>query len=244
MMQIGYGYRKNKIYSYMIYSLSAALFTASIFSYSALLVFSSAILLLLASIYYNSGHIVNNLLLRKSKVIEIYNGYKLSTEGLSLCKRNGNEFVSISAAILTPNNISNITPEDYESVIESVHEPFDLSISIVEEGKSRILEDLNTKLKMKEIELAKIDPGKYDRINSIKRDITVIEGDIEDISSGGKALSVYIILKTRATSANEIDAIVESAKNIERLAESFAASCRLEYNILSGEHLIRALESW
>ena len=152
--------------------------------------------------------------------------------------------MSISAAILTPNNISNITPEDYESIIESVHEPFELSISITEEGKNRILEDLNTKRKIKEIELAKADPGKYDKINSIKRDITVIEGDIEDISSGGKALSIYIILKTRATSANEIDAIVESAKNIGRLAESFAASCRLEYNILSGEHLIRAAESW
>ena len=65
--------RLNKLYSYAFYSLALLVLIASAIANSGYALIS-AILLLLSAIYLNSGHMINNMLIKRSKVIMIKNG--------------------------------------------------------------------------------------------------------------------------------------------------------------------------
>lgn len=233
---------KNKIYSYLFYGSGILTLAAAIFLANPYLIAFTSVLLLLSSVYLNSGHIVNNLLLKQSSIIEIYNGYKLSNGLDSVVKRVGDEFYAVSIALLNSDKSISTNTDAIRNLIESLHESFEFSILIREADKKRLVENLDVKRRMKEILLSRLGSGNYDKINALKREIAVLDGELESIRKGGKALDVIIKLSSYSRSLSEGQASREASEVLKRIAEAFSGSLSLDYRVLQGEELLNFVE--
>ncbi len=230
-----------KLYFYAIYCTCLLILILSIISGYLPIVIISSIFLLLSVIYLHSGHIINNLLIRKSIIIEISNNYTLSSNISSVFKREGRFFKSISVAIIKPEASPSISSDSFRSLIESIHEPFEYTISLFEIDKKKVLEPIETKRKMKEIQLTKIKADRYDKISNMKREIEIMGSEIESIKSSGKAFEISIFLKAISLSESEAEAASQSYKNLERIADAFSAALKINYDVLRGEELLKFL---
>lgn len=225
----------NKIHFWLFYILSAAIILLSIFSYNIYLIILSSILLLTAAIVLHSGHILNNLIIKKSNIIEIKNGYKLSQNLVSASRRSNKSYDSVAVAILRPRIGFNYNGEKMKELLESVKEPFEFSLSINEIDKGRILDSLETKRRVKEIAISRLKSNSYDKINNLRRQIEIIDNEIANMENGGKSFDVLIKIKAFSKSDSEYDSELTAAKNIETLANKFSASIGLDYEIMKGE---------
>ncbi len=232
---------KNKIYAYLFYGLAAVALASSVFFYNTYLFALSIALILISAVYFNSGHMVNNLLLKRSLVIETYNGYSLSDGMRSAVKKVGDGSCSVSIAILRLNRGVEVESGKILSLLEGIDKPFEFILQLRQVNERALLESLETKRRMKEIALNRVS-GSYDRANELKREISVIEQDIGGIRGNGKALEVRIKIKATAVSGDRSDAARSSSRNIEQIANAFSTMLNASYEILRGEDLLSDLE--
>lgn len=234
----------NRIYSYVFYTLGVLCVVLAAFFSNLYLIAVTSILLLLSAIYLNSGHIVNNILIKRSNIVEIYNHYKLSSELDSAVKKIGNGHHALSIAffrIEKPNNASN---DAIKALLETLHESFEFGILVKEADKEKMIETLDTKRRMKEITLSRIDSKHQDKINALKREIDILAAEIQNIRKSGKALEVLAKIISFGNSENEAEAAREASKNIKRIADSFSAALGVDYKIIKGEELLNVLEAY
>ena len=232
---------RNRLYAYLFYGLAALALASSLFFYNAYLLAFSIVLMLISAVYYNSGHIINNILLKRSLIIETYNGYSLSDDLYSAVKMVGDGNYSVSMATLRLNRGAEAENSKVLSLLEGLDQPFEFIIQLREVNKKSLLESLETKRRMKEIAFNRI-TGSYDKANELKREISVIEQEIVNIRGNGKALEVLIRLKTTSVSVDKSEAARSSARNIEHIANSFSTMLNASCEILKGEALLSALE--
>ncbi len=227
----------NRLYPYAFYSLAAAMLVASVFSFNLYFLAFAAVLLLLAAVFFSSGHLVNNLLLRRIGVIDFYGGFRLSKRLCAITRKSGNGYLSISAAILRKNSEEREKAEIVESLVSNVNFPFEFSLGIRAVDKKKVLEGLETRRRMKEIEITRSDGGKYDKVNKLKRELSVIESEIKGFRER-TPLAVEAKVKAFWLGQNEAEAARESEKNIEQLSGMFSSMLGFEYEILKGESLL------
>lgn len=231
----------NTIHYYLFYLLSLSIIIISVISYNLYLIILSSILLITAAIFFHSGHILNNFLVKKSKIIEIRNDYKLSSSLISVSKRTGKSYKSVAIAMLIPRTGFNYKSEAMRELLESIKEPFELSISLREIDKKRLIDSLDTKRRTKEISLSRLKPNSYDKINNLKRQIELIDNEISNIGNGGKSFDVSILLKAISASDSAYESELNVGKNIETIANKFAASMGVDYEIVKGEELLNLM---
>lgn len=233
----------NRAYSYLFYAAAVLCLACGAFLSNAYLVLSTSVLLLLSAVYLNSGHILNNVLIRRSSVIEVYNGYRLS-EGLdSAVKKVGGSYQARSIAVLIAEKAGGASHEAIRNLVESIHEPFEFGIMLREADRKRIMEGLETRRRMKEISISRMDQKKQDRMNALKREIDILDSEIENVRKGGKALEVVMKLGALASSESRAEAARESSASIRHIADAFSASLGLGYEILKGEELLAFIEA-
>ena len=232
----------NKAYSYLFYVTAVLIFIASIFFFSLPGIIISAVLLLLAAVYYSSGHIINNLLIKRSNVIEIYNGYSLSSDLLAASRRIGSSHMGIAISSLTLSKSSPDGRDSIKSILDNLEEPFEFCIDAKQVDKKAVLDALETKRRMKEIAISKINSRSYDKLSEAKRELNVFDGEIESIRDSGRSFQLAIKLKARAIASNESEACSAAYRNLEKVSASFSSVLGLEYEVLKGEALLDALE--
>ncbi len=232
----------NRLYSYLFYAVGVLCLVCAAFFSNLYLIALTSVLLLFSALYMNSGHIINNILIRRSNIIEIYNGYKLSNGLDSAVKKIGNEYFAVSVALLMIEKANGASHETIRSLVESIHEPFEFGILLKEADRKRLLEGIEVKRRMKEISLSRIDPKQQDKINALRREIDILGVEIENITKSGKALDVIVKLSSFAKSEVEAEASRESAASIRHIADAFSASLGMDYEILRGEELLGFLE--
>ncbi len=228
----------NKMQYYLFYGLAVILVLLSIVSYNIWVVLLALLCSLISVILLHSGHILNNLLIKKSKVIEVKNGYKLSQNLISASKRHGKSYHAVAIANLIQRNNFNYKSDSMKELIESTKEPFEFTLSLTEVDKKRMLESLETKRRVKEIALSRLKPNSYDKVNNIRRQIEAVDNEITNLKSSGKSFDVEIQLKAISNSENEYEAEIDAAKSIEILANKFSSSIGVDYEILKGEELM------
>jgi len=223
----------NRLYSYAFYSAAVVAMMIAMFFHSLCFLAASTLLLAASATYFHSGHIINNFLLRRGSVIEVYNNHKLSESLTSAVKRVGDSYFSVSCALL-----KKVTDERngelIASIISNIDFPFEFCLGLKRVDKNKILDDLEEKRRLKEIEITRSDAKKYDRISNLKRELSVIEGEIRTIR-GQNPLAFSLRLKCFASARNENDAIRESSRNATQLASAFSSALGFEYEILKGE---------
>ena len=228
----------NKNDFYMVYVLSAAIFIAALVISNTAILFASSLVLLFAVLMMHSGHIINNLMIKKSKIIVMSGNYRISQNLSSISRKEGELFRSVSIALLKPRAGSEAKSHSLKDLLDSMNEHFEFSVELAEADKTKILENLRTKLRMKEIALSRIGERPQDKANFLRRQIDLINGDISSLASGGKSFQFVIRIKSICTSDDQDDAESYSARSIEILANKFSASLGLDYDILHGETLL------
>lgn len=232
----------NKVYSYLFYGTAVLCLVAAALLSDAYLVLATAILLLASAAYLNSGHIINNLLVRHSAIVEVYNGCRLSERLDSVVRKVGDAYVSESFAVLRQERPVSAGHEAMRNLLESIREPFTFSVSLREMDRGRMVEGLETRRRMKEIALSRMAQGRRDRANALRREIDILNADMESIREGGKALEVLMHLSTQSSSHDPRDAARESSSSIRKVADAFSAALGVDYEVLSGEELLGFVE--
>jgi hypothetical protein len=227
-----------KIYSYVFYVFAIIIFFTCLLLNHTWLVLISSVLLLLAALYFNSGHIINNILIRKSKIIEVAGAFKLSTETKSVFRKLGSKYASYSVAILSYDRGYNFSQEAFASFIMSIDEPFEFSIALEQLDTRKLMENIETKIRMKELSLKKIGPAKYDQISRIKRDIEILNNELGRLRDNNKNFNLIMRLKSYAESYSGLEAARASIRNLEKLCVSFSSSLGVGYRIVEGEELL------
>jgi len=230
----------DKLFGYSFYAISICSLLFSLLFGSALLAFLAMVMALLSIIYLHTGKLINNLLIKNSRVIVLSNGYELSNNLYSAVKKGNSFYESISIAILIVNSQISNNGLAFEQLLDKLKVPFEYSIELKELNKKRILDELETKLHMKEIQLANEKPNSKE-LGRLKREIGIIESEINAINSGGNPFNVEFKIKCRAASTSLIEATSVSQRNAELVANLFATSLNVGYRLLKGEELLNAI---
>ena len=230
--------RRDKTAFYMVYSLAVAVLVLSVLSSNSALVAISALSIVLAVALLHSGHILNAILVRRTGVVEVSGRYQLGQDMHSVSCREGELFKAVSVAILHLRDRSSINQALMKDLLDSIDEPFEFSIEMAEINKERLIENLRTKLRIKEIALSRTKTGQYDRSNWLRRQIDVINSDIASLSAGGKSFEYLIRLRSICVMPDEAEAKMYSARNIQGLASKFSVALSADYEILYGEGLL------
>lgn len=235
--------RTNHIYSYLFYGTALLIIMLSLFVYNAAVIFTIAAMMVLSSVYLNSGHILNNLLIKRSKIIEVYNNYRLAENLNAAVRRSGNYYHGTSVSILRVNREVGGQADLIRSILESVREPFEFSLRMNEVNRNRLIESLETKRRVKEIALSRAGQKQYDKMNKLKREIAVLENDINNVIKGGKSFETIIKLRTFYVSDNQNEAGREAYRNLIRISDIFATSLGLEYEVVRSEKLLEVVNA-
>lgn len=229
----------NKTYSYAFYLTSLLVFLASLAFQNIYLIAIVAALLAAAALYFRSGHIINNFLLKKGRVIEVYNGYRIGENLASAVKRVGNSYFGVACALLESSSREQ-NGDALASLVYNTSFPFEFSLGLRSVDRDRMLDTLEEKRRLKEIEIGRSDQKKYEKISALRRELSVIESEVRSMR-GQKMLALAIKLKAFSSAGDEFEASREACRNMEQLASAFSSSLGLEFEILRGEKLLAEL---
>lgn len=228
-----------RLYSYAFYAAAVAMFVASVLSFNAYLLALALVLLSLAALSYSSGHLLNNFILgSKGAATGLYGGFSVRERLSSAVRKNGDNYLSISSALLCKNGSEETACETVETLVSNVNFPFEFTLGIASIDKNRLLEGLETKRRLKEIEISRIDPKKCDRLNLLKRELNLIEEEINAIRAN-KPLAIMARIRTFCLSRSELEAARESERNIDQLTGMFSSMLGFDCEILKGEDLLK-----
>lgn len=227
---------RNRIYSYCIYGTCLAIFIFSLISFNVMAIVFVAGMLLLSVVYMNSGHLINSLIIKGTHIVEVGGGYKLASNMQSLVRKVENGYIGVSIAVLKPTSTIETGSVAFENLLNKVKIPFEFCISLRKVDQKKILDSLETKRRMKELELSQAGSD-YKNINMIKRQISTLESEIELISHGDEPIEARIRLRCIAHAETESEASRISLRQVEHVAGIVAASFKLEYTVANGEDL-------
>ncbi len=227
---------QNRAYAYAVYAAAIITLALGMLFRNAYALAIDSLLLLCSVAYLNSGHIINGLLLKKGKIVEVCMGYRLSDDVRSIVKAQGNSHVAISCVIARSSSTER-NGETLNALLRNIDFPFEFSMGMKAIDQEKVLDKLEEKRRLKEIEIARCDAKKYDRVNGLRRELSIIESEIRSMR-GQKMLTLALKLKTFCTAGSSFEAARGSASNAEKLASAFSSSLGFECEMLRGERLL------
>ena len=230
--------KQNKTIFYLVYSASVGILAVAVLSSSPAIVAVSAVSMVIAVALLHYGHMLNGVILRKTGVVEVCGRYQLSQDMHAISRKEGEMFRSISVATLRLREGSAINTSSIKDLLDSISEQFEFSVELAEIDKERLIENLRTKLRLKEIALSRASSGPYDRANWLRRQIDVMRSDLSSLSNSGKSFEYVIRIKAICTLEDETEAKMYSARSIHALASKFSLALSADYEILHGEKLL------
>ncbi|MDE1855977.1 MAG: hypothetical protein KGH49_01945 [Candidatus Micrarchaeota archaeon] len=225
----------------LLYGIFASLLLASILLLSPIAIAACSISLLAAFAYSKSYHIINPILAKKHGIVLLCAGYALSENAKVAVKENDGAYSAVCVAFLSPNARVQHGEEKFEEILAKCRFPFEFSISVVERDTKKIFEDLQTKRRIKEIEISRTSLSKQDTLSRLKRELAIIEADLSSLASGRKPTEVTLKLKSAAMGASESQAANASFSQLEQLCSIFSAVYGLSWNIATGEELLASI---
>lgn len=233
-------YNRNKAHSYLFYVIAILFLLSSIFFKSVLAFVLSSFILLVSVAYYRSGHIINNMLLERGTVIESSNSFKLGYRARAAARMENGSYLGIAIAVLYPKEDTKAEQVRVTELLESIKQPFEYCIGLAEVDKSKIIDSLEEKRRLKEIAISRMEK-RYDKINGATREIEVLTKEINDIKASGKSYVTSIKIKALSNEANEFAACREAYDSLIGITNAFSASIGIDYRILSGEELASSI---
>ena len=228
-------------YNYLIYGTFGLLVLLSILFASVPSLIAASAAFLIAVIYSKSSNIINPILARAGKISIASGSYTLSDNPRVAVSYFGNLYACVGVSLLLLNSQVTGTSEKFEEIIAKCKYPFEFSVAVESMGTKKVMDDLETRRRMKEIELSRSDNSKIDQINKLQRELDLISGEIAQIAQGSKPIYVSMRIKCSASSYSEGEAASTALSRLESVSNLFGATYNLSYKVLSGEELMKSI---
>ncbi len=233
-----YGEFRISVSQMFVYALAAAIFLASILMGNIYLVALSSMSLVASVALTTSGNVINAMLIKKFRIIEIKNGYKLHDTMHAAVKRRGESFEALAVAKLLPESNGASERDMFEQVISKTMFPFDFCISMSGRDADKAAESLKMKMYSKEISLNDTPKGDIRRANALKREISMLKQELAAMANGTKPMLVTFYMRTTAIAKNEYEAASLAYYQMQNLCSTFASSFNLAAEIVEGEEIL------
>ncbi len=184
-------------------------------------------------------------LIKKTNFIQVLGNFELSSGRKSASiKRNGRYHAS--AACTLEKLEDEIERDKIEDIISHSDFPFKFSICVKNLNTKSILESIETKKYVKEIELSRLPStakGK-DSLRSIglRNSINALSEDIDNIKKGKKPVYLAYYLVAIGSSENKFFAEELAINRLKTIANEFSFAFKAKFNILEGNQLIELLK--
>jgi hypothetical protein len=215
----------------------------SIFTLNAAIIIASLAIALLSVSVYRLHYVIDSLVFKKTNLIQVIGDYELHGDRAAAMRRTGGKFTATAAAILETNPKTGLDKGKIENLIANSHIPFKFVLQVEAINMEKLVDKLETRRNMKEIELSRTNGSKSNtlKVNALKRDIESINQEIVLVSTGGKPLKISQYVMTSSISDSSFSAQEHSKSQIRELSGQFSAMLGVKSTILSGDDLVNAL---
>ncbi len=173
--------------------------------------------------------------------------FELKDEGPCAITRHNGYYVAISMARILGSQGSSLDIEKLEAVISRIAFPFKFSIMVEEFNSKKIIEKLETRKRMKEIELSRIVNRKTGsgaiRTSSLKAEIDYIGQELVSLKTQGTPLKVEYYISTFQHSEDLFSAQNNSLLRLKQLTSLFDSAFGSSSSQLNGREIIKLINS-
>lgn len=218
---------------------------ASLLSLNVILIALSLSSLLVLIVMHKLWYIIESVIFRHTSIIQVIGTQQLSGDRTAATREVKGGVVATAVALLEGDAKECVDREKIEGIIMHANYPFKFVLNVEKVNTNRLLDRLQTKRSMKEIELAKVSKNGREansaKAGLLRREIEQIECDIKSMSSGMPVkLARYIA--TSAKSESGFAAEEHAKSQIRELASEFGALLNSNPQILTGNELLDVLE--
>ncbi|MDE1850234.1 MAG: hypothetical protein KGH54_00360 [Candidatus Micrarchaeota archaeon] len=224
--------------NYLAYGAFAATMLLSIILLSPAALAISAVSLAVAIAYSRSSHIINPILARRHGIVLVGHGYRLSENPKVAVRDDGPLYKGVCVAHLIPNSRITNSGEKFEEIIAKCRFPFEFSMQVAENDLKSVVDALETRRRMKEIEISRTRASKSDELGRLRRELAIIESEITEITKGKRPTGVVLKVKSGSSGPTESAAANSALSQLEQLCSLFSATYNLGHRVLSGEELL------
>ena len=230
---------------YVLLAVSAGALAASIATLDQYLIAFTAALALLALLVHKMWSIIEARIFERTNLVQLFNGFELSGSRSAILARVANGYTATSAVKVATLGQSGIDRDRVENLISNTKVPFKLVMHVERVNTPRLLERLETKRGMKEIELSRIEkPGSGKGLvlaNRLRGEIALLEHEMDGIKGGGMPLRLAYYIMTSAASENRHKAEEEASLQMRELSAEFDAAFGTRSSLLSGEEMVKLM---
>lgn len=230
---------------YVFISICIAAFGLSVVTLNVYLISATSVAALISFVIYKTWGVIEAKIFEKSNLVQLFGGFELSGGRYAMIAKRGGNYTATSVARINTLGDVGIDSNKVENLIAHVNAPFKLVLHVEKLNVSRIVEKMETKKGMREIDLARItNPGSGKGLvaaSRLKSEIAYLEHEITGIAGGGIPLKLAYYIMTSAISEGRYKAEEESKLQLRELVSEFDATFGTKSSFLSGEELIKAM---
>jgi hypothetical protein len=231
---------------YAIVIVLAILSIASILTLNLALIIAALLISALLVAFYKLYYIIESVIFKRTNLIQVIDGCELSGDRTTTIRRVRDGICATAAALLENGSNSAVEKDKIENIVANSHCTFKFVMQVERVDVHKLLDRLQTKRSMIEIEISKLDehPGRNNiaKINSLKRKADQISHEIEKVTSGSTPLKVAQYIITSSISESKTIAQERARSQIRELASEFGALIGTKSEILSGDDLLTMLK--
>lgn len=235
----------DKYIAYVLLVVSAGALAASIATLDGYLIAITAALALVAILVHRMWSIIEARLFERTNLVQLFNGFELSGSRSSMLAKTAKGYTATTAARITVLGQSGIDRSKVEDLISGINAPFKLIMHVERVDTPRLLERLETRKGMKEIELSRIErPGSGKGVvlaNRLKSEIALLEHEMDGIKGGGMPLKLVYYIMTSAASESRHKAEEDAVLQMRELSAEFDATFGTRSVVLSGEDVVKLM---
>ena len=237
--------KAGKYVEYIFISVCVATLGLSVATLNVYLISATSIAALISFVPHKAWGVIEAKIFEKSNLVQLFGGFELSGGRYAIIAKSGERYTATSVARINTLGDVGIDSNKIENLIAHVNAPFKLVLHVEKLNVTRLVEKMETKRGMKEIELARIpNPGSGKGLvtaNRLKSEIAYLEHEVAGIAGGGIPLKLAYYIMTSASSEGRYKAEEESKLQLRELISEFDATFGTKSSFLSGEELIKAM---
>ncbi len=196
-------------------------------------------------VFYKLWDLIEAKIFEKTNFIQLFNGFQLGGNRSVAIARHGNAHTATACARVDALGTTDVDRVKIENLIARVNQPFKLVLHVEKVDLSHLLNRMETKKNMKEIELSRVNSVSKGKglilANRLRSEITYLEHEMDGIRGGGIPLKLAYYIMTSATGENRYS-IEEGVKlQLRELTAEFDATFGTKSSLVSGEELINMM---
>lgn len=235
------------------YKFYALLLPAITLSIAAILTLNVPIIvitsfLLGCSIFvFKFWYIIDAYIFRHTNTILLFDGCELSGNRRAAIRQVGNRYVATAAAVLIGAPNHELDRIALEGVISRFKSTFRFITLVSNFNTNKILDALKTRRASKELSISHLLSETHplrnsQKIESLKRDINVLDSEIKNLTSGSSPLHMANYVLTNAISESKSLASERACELAKRIAGELGAICGANVEPVYGTDLINLLK--